>query len=162
MRLLLGLVCLLLAGCGGGGRGGGGGAGRPVASAAPAVSGPGSAPDLSGPAPVRPSDTLPGRSLPSVIEPGADDPPGSIACARLVAAMDAGSFMTPGVVDRIVAASATADAPLADAAHRLGVAYRAAVASKNKPDEPDRIGAVAAAASDMSGVCAASGLRTVG
>ena len=76
--------------------------------------------------------------------------------------MDAGSFMTPGVVDEIVSASATADAPLADAAGRLAAAYRAAVAAKDKDDEPDKIAAVGAAASDMSGVCAQSGLRTVG
>ncbi|MFI5891154.1 hypothetical protein ACIA5D_13695 [Actinoplanes sp. NPDC051513] len=90
------------------------------------------------------------------------DPPRSLACARLAAAVDAGSFMTPGVVDEIVAASITADAPLTDAASRLGDAYRAAIAAKGKAEEPDRIAAVGAAASDMSGVCAASGLRTVG
>jgi hypothetical protein len=70
--------------------------------------------------------------------------------------------MTAGVVDGIVAASATADAPLADAAHRLGDAYVAAIAARNKADEPDKIAAVGAAASDMSGVCADSGLQTVG
>src|SRR3954469_19809072 len=128
MRLVIGLACLLLAGCGGGGDGGGGGGGgggeggddRPAAS--------------------------PSVALPSVIDPGADNPPGSIACGRLAAAIAAGSFMTSGVVDGIVAASATADAPLANAARRLGDAYRAAVASHDRADEPDKIGAVSAAA----------------
>lgn len=92
----------------------------------------------------------------------ADSPPGTLACARLAAAIDAGSFMTPGVVDEIVAAGVTAYAPLADAADRLGAAYRAAVAAKDEPDEPDRIAAVGAAASDMSDVCGESGLHTGG
>ena len=91
-----------------------------------------------------------------------DSPLGVLACARSTAAIDAGSFRTPGVVDEIVAASATADAPLADAARRLGNAYGAASASANKADEPDKIAAVGTVASDMSGVCAESGLRTVG
>src|SRR5690242_19819826 len=122
MRLVVGLSCLLLAGCGGGGR---------------------------------PSMPEPSGSLPSVIDSSAaDNPPGSIACARLAAAVAAGSFMTPGVVDGIVATSATADAPLADAAHRIVDAYAAAIAASNKADEPDKIAAVGAAASDMSGVCA--------
>ena len=156
MRLLIGLACLLLAGCGGaggsgGGGGGGGGDGRSVASPSAPVDESASGPDAGS-----------GEALPSVIGSGPDDPPGSIACARLGAAIAAGSFMTAGVVDGIVAASATADAPVADAARRLGDAYRAAVASKNQADEPDRIAAVGAAASDMSGVCAESGLQTVG
>jgi len=152
MRLVIGLVCLLLAGCRGGddGRGGGGGD-RPAASSSAPVAA--SAPDQS---------AAPSEPLPSVIDSIADDPPGSIACARLAVAVAAGSFMTPGVIDGIVAATATADAPLADAAQRLGDAYRAAVAAKNKADEPDRIAAIGAAASDMSGVCAESGLQTVG
>ncbi|MCU7722895.1 hypothetical protein ODJ79_04140 [Actinoplanes sp. KI2] len=97
-----------------------------------------------------------------MIEASADDVPGSIACARLAAAIEGGSFMVPGVTGGIAAAAATADAPLADAARRLDDAYRAALAARNKPDEPDKVAAVAAAASDMSGVCAASGLETVG
>jgi len=147
MRLLIGLACLLLAGCGGAG----GGGDRPAES--PSVPVAASASGLS---------AAPTELLPSVIGSGDDNPPGSIACGRLAAAIAAGSFMTPGVADGIVAASATADAPLADAARRLGDAYRAAVASKNKADEPDRIAAVGAAASDMSGVCAESGLQKVG
>ena len=145
MRLLIGLACLLLAGCGGGvgsGSGSGGGGGTGGGGGGPAAS--------------------PSVALPSVIDASADNPPGSIACGRLAAAIAAGSFMSPGVVDGIVAASATADAPLADAARRLGNAYGAASASANKADEPDKIAAVGAAASDMSGVCAESGLQTVG
>lgn len=91
-----------------------------------------------------------------------DDPPGSVACTRLAAAVAAGSLMEPHVVDDIAAAGRTADAPLADAAERLATAYGSAVAAAGKADEPDKIAAVAAAASDMSGVCAESGLRTAG
>ncbi|GAA0531315.1 hypothetical protein GCM10010172_10030 [Paractinoplanes ferrugineus] len=92
----------------------------------------------------------------------ADDPPGSVACTRLAVALSAGSLMVPGVVDGIVQSSRTADAPLADAADRLGIAYRAASAATGNADEPDKIAAVSAAGSDMSGVCADSGLRTAG
>ncbi|GAA2630323.1 hypothetical protein Adu01nite_41690 [Paractinoplanes durhamensis] len=92
----------------------------------------------------------------------ADDPPGSVGCAQLAVAVEAGSLMDAGIVDAIVTASGSADAPLADAAGRLGTAYRAAVAAHGKADEPDRIAAVGAAASDMSGVCADSGLQTAG
>jgi hypothetical protein len=97
------------------------------------------------------------------IDPGAGgDPPGSAGCARLAVAVEAGSLMDAGVVDGIVDVSRTADAPLADAAERLEVAYRAAAAANGKSDEPDKVAAVSAAASDMSGVCADSGLQTVG
>jgi hypothetical protein len=92
----------------------------------------------------------------------ADDPAGAVTCAQLAVAIAAGSLMTPGVVDGIVAASWTADAPLADAARRLDAAYRAAVAAADKDDEPDKIAAVGGAASDMSAVCVESGLRTFG
>ncbi|WP_433375854.1 hypothetical protein ACQPZX_06740 [Actinoplanes sp. CA-142083] len=112
-----------------------------------------------GPAGVSPSVVL--SASPAVSSP-AGDPPGSLACARLSAAMDAGSFLTAGVVDEIVAGTADADAPLADAAGRLGDAYRAAIAASGKADEPDKVAAVGAAASDMSDVCVASGLRTAG
>jgi len=91
-----------------------------------------------------------------------DSPLGVLACARSTAAIDAGSFRTPGVVDEIVAASATADAPPADAADRWGASSRAAVGATSEPDEPDKIAAVGAAASDMSDVCAASGRRSSG
>jgi acetyl-CoA carboxylase alpha subunit len=85
-----------------------------------------------------------------------------ITCARLAVAISAGSLMDPGVVDGIVNAAGTADAPVSDAADRLKNAYTQAVAAKNKANEPDAIAAVSAAASDMSGVCADSGLRTTG
>lgn len=91
-----------------------------------------------------------------------DNPPGRITCAMLAEAIRRGSFMDAGVVGRIVAAAGTADAPVVDAADRLKTAYDAALAASGKPSEPDAIAAVAAAASDMSGVCADSGLRTVG
>jgi hypothetical protein len=92
----------------------------------------------------------------------ADSPPGTITCALLAAAISAGSLMSPGVVDGIVNAAQTADAPVGDAAERLKNAYAQAVAAKNKANEPDAVAAVSAAASDMSGVCADSGLRTAG
>jgi hypothetical protein len=136
MRRFLVLVCMVLAGCGDHGR-----------------------PSSERPAPI---SAEPGMQSPSVIPSAADSPPGTLACARLAAAIDAGSFMTSGVVDEIVAAAATADAPLADAADRLGVAYRTAVAAKDEPEEPDSIAAVGAVASDMSGVCDQSGLHTAG
>jgi hypothetical protein len=70
--------------------------------------------------------------------------------------------MIPGVVDGIVNAAVTAAAPVADSARRLKLAYDQAVVAKNKANEPDAIAAVSATASDMSGVCADSGLQTVG
>ncbi|WP_433301591.1 hypothetical protein ACQP2F_06535 [Actinoplanes sp. CA-030573] len=108
----------------------------------------------------------PDRPSPSVILSSetamVDDPPGTVGCALLGAAITAGSLMTPGVVDDVVAATRDADAPLADAATRLGDAYKIAVAAAGKADEPDKVAAVGAAASDMSGVCAESGLKTAG
>src|SRR4051812_11194456 len=94
--------------------------------------------------------------------PSADDPPGAITCGKLAAAITATTIMDPGVVDDIVAASNTADAPVADAAQRLASAYAAAVAAKGGEREPDAVAAVSAAAADMSGVCDDSGLETVG
>jgi hypothetical protein len=94
--------------------------------------------------------------------PSADDPPGAITCAKLAAAISAVTIMDPGVVDGIVTASNTADAPVADAAQRLASAYAAAVAAKGSDDEPDAVAGVSAAAADMSGVCDDSGLETVG
>jgi hypothetical protein len=91
-----------------------------------------------------------------------DDPPGTITCHRLVAAITDATLMDPGVVAAIAAAGATADAPVADAANRLAAAYAKAVAAKGSDDEPDAIAAVSAAGADMSGVCADSDLETVG
>jgi hypothetical protein len=163
--LLAGVVAVAaaLAGCSGGD-------GRPATTApndaTPAVpgsatqagSGPGSSavPAGSGPGP----SALP--AYPGQAPPAADNPPGLITCAQLAAAIAAGSLMTPGVVDGIANAAETADAPVADAARRLKNSYDQAVAAKNKANEPDAVAAVSAAASDMSGVCADSGLRTVG
>ncbi|GAB1645302.1 hypothetical protein [Krasilnikovia sp. MM14-A1259] len=92
----------------------------------------------------------------------ADDPPGTVTCGKLTRAIADGTLMQPGVVDDIVAASATADAPVADAARRLGEAYEAAVAVHGTDREPDAVAAVSAAASEMSKVCEDSGLETVG
>jgi hypothetical protein len=143
MRLVGALVVVLLAaGCGGKDHD------VPAVSAAPSAS---ASPVAS------PVDDPPGSVASAV-----DDPPGSVACTRLAAAVAAGSLMEPHVVDDIAAASRTADAPLADAAERLATAYGSAVAAAGKADEPDKIAAVAAAASDMSGVCGESGLRTAG
>jgi hypothetical protein len=91
-----------------------------------------------------------------------DDPPGANTCHLLVGAITNATLMEPGVVDAIVAAGATADAPVADSAQRLLTAYTAAVASNGTPDEPDKIAAVSKAGADMSGVCDDSGLESVG
>ena len=66
------------------------------------------------------------------------------------------------LVDAIVRASRTADAPVADAAERLAAAYASAVAAHGQESEPDAIAAVSVAGADMTGVCADSGLDTVG
>jgi hypothetical protein len=88
--------------------------------------------------------------------------PGTRTCADLSAAISRGSLMEPGVIDRVVAAASTADAPVADAAQRLAAAYAKATASRNTTQEPDAVAAVSAAAADMAGVCAESGLESVG
>jgi hypothetical protein len=92
----------------------------------------------------------------------ADDPPGSIACARLADAIADASLMDDGVVAGVAAVSATADAPIADAAERLATAYAEAVAARSTDAEPDAVAAVSAAAADMAGVCSDSGLSTTG
>ncbi|MBL7260453.1 hypothetical protein [Paractinoplanes lichenicola] len=91
-----------------------------------------------------------------------EDPPGAEACAALAQAIEDSSLMTAGVVDGIVRASGTADAPVADAAERLRTAYGKAISSAGTEGEPDAVAAVGAAAADMSSVCSDSGLRTVG
>ncbi|WP_250035717.1 hypothetical protein [Paractinoplanes maris] len=108
------------------------------------------------PEPVPPSSAAPSSALP------VDDPPGTLTCTALAAAIADSSLMTPGIVDAIVRSSATADAPVADAAERLGSAYASAVAAAGRETEPDAVAAVGAAASDMSTVCSDSGLQTVG
>jgi phage terminase large subunit-like protein len=92
----------------------------------------------------------------------ADDPPGSFACALLAEAVADASLMDEGVAAGIMRASATADAPVADAAERLLDAYTGAVAARSSDAEPDAVAAVSAAAADMSGVCSDSGLSTTG
>jgi hypothetical protein len=92
----------------------------------------------------------------------ADDPPGSLACAALRKAVSRATLMDAGVVDAIVRASRTADAPVADAAERLAAAYASAVAAHGQESEPDAIAAVSVAGADMTSVCADSGLDTVG
>lgn len=117
--------------------------------------------DDAAPGPAAPIGSVPGSAAPDV-SASADDPPGAITCARLAAAIERSALMEPGVIDEINRAAATADAPVADAAGRLATAFAAAGNASGAPDEPDRIAAVSAAASDMSGVCRDSGLETVG
>jgi hypothetical protein len=92
----------------------------------------------------------------------ADDPPGSLACAALRRAVTDATLMDTGVVDAIVRASRTADAPVSDAAERLAAAYASAVAAHGQESEPDAIAAVSVAGADMTSVCTDSGLDTVG
>ncbi|MFI5936842.1 hypothetical protein [Actinoplanes sp. NPDC051494] len=91
-----------------------------------------------------------------------DDPPGTLACGKAVAAVREGTVTTPGVADAILRASETADAPVADAAQRLAQAYATAVAAAGADDEPDKVAAVSAAAAEMVSVCRDSGLETAG
>lgn len=97
---------------------------------------------------------------PSVSAAPSDDPPGLLTCRELAVAVRDASLMEPGVVQSVVAASGTADAPVADAAAALGQAYAQALSSHGTQSEPDAIAAVSAAAADMSQVCADSGLDT--
>jgi hypothetical protein len=88
--------------------------------------------------------------------------PGTRTCTELGTAIAEATLMQPDVVDQIVAASATADAPVSDAAQRLAAAYAKATAAKGKSQEPDAVAAVSAAAADMAGVCDESGLESAG
>jgi hypothetical protein len=114
----------------------------------------------------RPSDAPSAGIVAAPIEssgsPAPDDPPGSNTCRLLLAAVGRATLMEPGVVSSIATASSTADAPVADSAQRLAMAYAAAVAAKGTAGEPDAVAAVSAAGADMSGVCDDSGLATVG
>jgi hypothetical protein len=92
----------------------------------------------------------------------ADDPPGALTCGQVVTAVREGTLMVPGVVMDIAAASATADAPVADAAQRLSAAYAAAVKAEGRDEEPDAIAAVSAAGAEMAKACATAGLETAG
>jgi hypothetical protein len=117
--------------------------GRSATPAAPAATGPASISAAGSPDP-------------------ADDPPGSLACAALRQAETKSTLMDAGVVDAIVRASRTADAPVSDAAERLAAAYASAVAAHGLDGEPDAIAAVSVAGADMTQVCGDSGLDTVG
>ncbi|GLY97439.1 hypothetical protein Acsp02_46930 [Actinoplanes sp. NBRC 103695] len=99
---------------------------------------------------------------PSADPSATEDEPGTVACGELAAAINDGTLMNPGVVDAIVAASGTADAPIADASARLAAAYVTAKASAGSEGEPDAVAAVSAVAAEMSEVCGESGLDTVG
>jgi hypothetical protein len=105
-----------------------------------------------------PAPTVSSAASPAVV----DDPAGSVACAALQRAVTRATLMDPGVVDAIVRASRTADAPVADAAERLAAAYASAVAAHGLETEPDAIAAVSVAGADMTGACSDSGLDTVG
>jgi hypothetical protein len=164
--LVVGTVLALLAGCAR--------AAAPVpasASIGPTwlVSGPPSA--STGLAPSGSSSVAPGGSSsgPGGPAPGGsasqgavDEPPGARTCSLLAAAIKGATVMLPGVVGDIVLASATADAPVADAAQRLSAAYATAVGAAGTDREPDAVAAVSAAAADMAGVCDDSGFSTVG
>lgn len=91
-----------------------------------------------------------------------DEPPGSLTCGELKTAVNGATLMEPGVVDGIVRISSTADAPVADSARRLAVAYASAVAAHGSEGEPDAIAAVSMAGAEMTQVCVDSGLDTVG
>jgi hypothetical protein len=94
--------------------------------------------------------------------PAVDDPPGTLACDALQEAVNGATLMEPGVVDAIVFASVTADAPVSDAAQRLAAAYATAITAHGSDSEPDAVAAVSAAGADMTRVCDESGLATVG
>ena len=113
------------------------------------------------PPPPASASAAPAQS-PAVQSPAVEETPGLRACGTLWTAVDDGTLMTPGVVDGIVRASTTADAPVGDAAQRLAAAYAAAMAARGMESEPDAVAAVSAAAADMTGVCDDSGLISVG
>jgi len=91
-----------------------------------------------------------------------NDPSGTTTCHLLAQAVLNATLMDPGTVDQIVATGSTADAPLAEAAHRLATTYATALAAKGRDDEPEMIAAVSAAGAEMTTVCQDSGLDTVG
>ena len=110
------------------------------------------------PAPSASSKVAPVPADPSATE----DVPGEMACGTLVASIKNGSLMEPGLVETIVTSASTADAPIADAAQRLGEAYTAAAGSAGTDGEADAVAAVSAAGADMLQICDESGLQTVG
>jgi hypothetical protein len=144
------IAALALAGCSG--------ATNPTSLAAPSVPAPTASTWLI--APSAPATAAASAARPTA-EPD-DAPPGTRTCAELGAAIKGATLMQPGVVDRIVAASSTADAPVGDAAQRLATAYAGATAAQGGAQEPDAVAAVSAAAADMDGVCNESGLESAG
>lgn len=144
---------MLLAACSSGGEQSSSGArSAPPAAASPAMS-PSTDPSATGPSTTGPSTTDPSAT---------DDEPGTVVCGALASAINDGTLMNPGIVDAIVAASGTADAPIADAARRLAASYATATAAVGTEDEPDAVAEVSATAADMSDICGESGLDTVG
>jgi hypothetical protein len=146
-------TALLLTGCG-----------HNAPATHPATAGPAASPTwltTGDPAAQPPAPQLPtSSSVPTAEASGAL--PGTRTCTDLNTAILEATLMDPGVVTRITAASATADAPVSDAAQRLATAYAKATAAKDTPKEPDAVAAVSAAAADMAGVCAESGLESAG
>ena len=102
------------------------------------------------------------RGVPDSGGPAADDPPGALACRQARTVIAAGTLMNPGVASGVAQAAINADAPIADAALRLLRAYEQAVAARGTEGEPDAVAAVSAAGAEFAGVCADSGLDTVG
>ncbi|OJF10388.1 hypothetical protein EDD30_2587 [Couchioplanes caeruleus] len=92
----------------------------------------------------------------------ADEPPGALACGKIGEAVREGSLMQPGVITGVSASTATADAPVADAAARLQQAYEQAVKAQGAEEEPDLVAAVSGAAAEMVAVCSDSGLSSGG
>ena len=92
----------------------------------------------------------------------ADDPPGTRTCTLLVKAVRDATLMDAGVVNAVVAASRSADAPVADAAQRLAAAYAGAAAARNTDSEPDAVANVSAAGAEMAQTCGDAGLESVG
>ncbi|BCJ51762.1 hypothetical protein Asp14428_32370 [Actinoplanes sp. NBRC 14428] len=129
----------------------------------PAARPPSPAPSVQAAAnPPAPSAQAAVNSLPPRALAAADEPPGALACGRIAEAVRGGTLMQPGVVTGISTATATADAPVADAATRLQQAYEQAVKAQGTEDEPDLVAAVSAAGAEMVSVCADSGLETAG
>lgn len=70
--------------------------------------------------------------------------------------------MQAGVVDAVVTASRSADAPVADAARRLAAAYAGALAARDTQHEPDAVAAVSVAGAEMASTCNDAGLEATG
>ena len=136
-------------------------AGCSAPATSPQTAPPGSSPSV--PSPGDPAVGGPAAGGPSAGVPAVgDEPPGTLACGKISAAVRDGTMMQPGVVSDVRGSAATADAPVADAAARLQDAYDRAVRARGSEDEPDLVAGVSAAAAEMVSVCSDSGLETVG